>query len=190
MSWSDAPRQADGALSLPEEPTMEITVIGAGAIGTWLAVELPATQVIVRREKPAEFRVGDKVARPRVLAWDEVRELRGVVFVTVKAVDLEATLARLAPHREALVVLCQNGILGSLPGDNFVRACCWIGVAREAPGVARVAGFDRFDLAGPRAREVPLPRARILENVAQCEWKKALWNVSVNGACALVGRRQ
>lgn len=167
-----------------------MTVVGAGAVGTYLAVRTGAERVIVRGAKPEALRlVGAESAeaRPRFETWEEARGISGVVLVTVKAAELEGTLDRLRPlAKDAVVVLCQNGILGE---TGFTRAACWLGVVREAPGVARVAGVHRIDVAGPHADEVAalLPKAQVVPDVRLCEWRKALWNVAVNGIASIAG---
>lgn len=186
---------------------MDVTVIGAGALGTYLAVRTGATRLVVHEARKGQLQrhglklkgAETRAARPTVLAWDDFGPLAGPVLVTVKANDLAATLVALKPRVTARspVILCQGGLSifeaasAVLPAEVLVRAACWLAVSSESPGVVQVAGAPRIELAGRRTREIlplfgTLP-VRDVQDVGVCEWRKALFNAGIDGACTLAG---
>jgi 2-dehydropantoate 2-reductase len=144
----------------------------------------------------------------RVVTVDELPGLglapSVTVFVTTKVPELAAALAELAPHlgAAAAIVLCQNGVgvideaRRALPAARLYRLQCWMGVRRVALDHVHVAGVDRFELAGDPADAAFLAdcRSRLAATGIPCavepdlrrsEWRKALWNIAVNGLCCV-----
>lgn len=127
-----------------------------------------------------------------------------VVLLAVKATHLDEALGALSLAPGQALALCQNGLgIDALaarraPGAARVRATCWLGVALAGEREARVAGCYQIELGadGGAARAaadrleavlagagLPVRRAA---SVAECEWRKSLWNLAVSGACALL----
>ncbi len=142
---------------------------------------------------------------------DQVNE-NSIIFLATKAQDLKPALTELAPslREDSLVVLCQNGIgifeeaQTEFPHLKFLRLHCWMGVQRVEINKIRFAGAFKFDLAAKQseaknAQEDLLRVASYLERTAinlDCgwnpelsEWKKALWNIAVNGLLSIVDAR-
>ena len=145
-----------------------------------------------------------------VFSWTEVGTLpkNSLVFVCTKAFQLEGALDDLRAHSEDTeslsVYLFQNG-LGVydeasrwLPDVQFGRAICKFGAALDRyrfPAVLSIVGAEGgIEVAGGSQPQelvdlfidsgIPsLSRPSITE----IEWKKAIWNSSLNGLCALLG---
>jgi 2-dehydropantoate 2-reductase len=184
---------------------VDLTVVGAGALGTFLAAKLKVRRVVCRPERKGQLRkhglkftgAENGAARPDVVDVDELGKLEGPVLLAVKATGLAEALQALRPHltERAPVVLCQAGIgvleaaSRIMPADRLVRAGCWLEVEGVSPGVARLAALIRIELAGSVAKAVqaalkPIP-TRDVEDVGICEWRRALLGISVHAACAL-----
>lgn len=131
-----------------------------------------------------------------------------IIFLATKANDTVAALKELEPRlrSDSVVVLCQNGIgvleeaRQEFSGIEFLRLHCWMGVQRLDTNLIQFAGAFKFDLAGLEASEASLRKvAPYLENTGiklDCgfnpilsEWKKALWNIAVNGLLSVVDAR-
>ncbi len=195
---------------------MSFYIIGAGSIGVFVAAKLSknAPVTLVPRDPSSAERFANGITftmndqghfQVPCLPWSQIErfEKDSFVLLTTKIYQLGDALREVAKRTDGsqTLVLCQNG-LGVceeaekfLPGVKWGRAICWLGVRLEAPATVHVAGVEAMELAG--GEEAPLRRlAETLSasgipafwssNVAPAEWKKALWNVSVNGLCALV----
>ena len=191
-----------------------VVVIGAGSIGTFLAARCSTVTdtLLVARDATAErFAAGITLvgAHPghypvRCAGWSQIERFPDgcLILVTPKIFQLQTVLPQMAAHwRPGMQpVLCQNG-LGVveeaerwLPGPAWARAIAWFGVRFEPPATAHVAGVKAMEWAGgdPQAMAgaaelfsaigiPPVP----MGDVALVEWRKALWNVTLNGLCAL-----
>ncbi len=192
---------------------MKISVIGAGALGTFYAAMLAAsgqdvTLVGRERDLPA-LRRGVEVtgalearARPAVAAKPVPSD---VVFVTVKSYDVSAAVADIAVNPGSIVVVVHNG-LGADEAAAAVLGPCrvatgvsYCGVTFLEPGKVKVAGYtetllgstdgqarDRLDLAMQALTKAGL-KARIVEDIRAAQWEKMYANVGINAITALTG---
>jgi 2-dehydropantoate 2-reductase len=128
-----------------------------------------------------------------------------VVFIVTKApavLPLLATLASQLPP-QSQVILCQNGIglydqvTQQYPHWKVMRLSCWMGMARQSLTALKIAGIFKFDLAANASNSEALQfwqavlaqqaiPTTISTNPQYSEWQKALWNITVNGLCAIL----
>lgn len=193
---------------------MTLFVVGAGAIGTFLSVRLGATCLVRDAETrqalaATPFRLRGAVDEAREVTVGVLGEASlpggATVIVTTKVTDLQEALVPLVATLpdDGTIVLAQNGI-GVLDAARswvgprkMARAACWMGIRAEGRGHAIVAGVHSLVLAagspdaGPatlaletacRAAGIP---ALVEARVEALEWKKALWNLAVNGVATL-----
>lgn len=150
--------------------TRPIVVIGAGAIGTALALGLARAGhrvILVARgarlawlqANPAELVREDGVLRtPLEVVGPDAAWTSDCVFLCTKAQDLPGALAVVAPRLApgGRVVTLQNGVEAPLQA------------ASALPGAAilagRVHGF--FEMDGPRARHVGVPPSVVMGGLA------------------------
>jgi 2-dehydropantoate 2-reductase len=191
-----------------------VVVIGAGSIGIYLAARCSTvtdTLLVARDATAARFAGGVTLVGTqaghypvRCLGWSDVDAFPEgcLILVTPKIFQLQDVLPQMArfwrPGMQP--VLCQNG-LGVvdeadryLSGPAWARAIAWFGVRFEPPATGHVAGVKAMEWAGgdhaamAAAAElwsaVGIPPVAIAD-VATVEWRKALWNVTLNGLCAL-----
>jgi 2-dehydropantoate 2-reductase len=144
-----------------------VYVVGAGAIGLYMAAHLSAvTEVVLvargpRAERLAEegFELGGADTGSYklpvlTLATGLVIPPEAIVVIATKATDLEKLVSPLAAilHPEQTVLLVQNGLgvhkfaRTYLPAANLVRLTCWVGVTLEGQRRAVVAGAPLFEL--------------------------------------------
>jgi 2-dehydropantoate 2-reductase len=123
---------------------------------------------------------------------------------------LAPLLARVAAPG-AKVICLQNGLgvedtlRSMLPASlHLLGGLCWLGVHREAPGVVRHVALNGIHIgyhSGPTDERVP-PQSIVEEAVAMFaaagqeakaiadlteeRWRKLVWNMPYNGACALL----
>lgn len=169
-------------------------IVGAGAVGTYLAAQfLGVTRVTL-------------ISRGN---WRRVSKFppNSTILVTTKAYDLPEVLRRISPRADGseCVVFCQNGL--GIPGAHvnlpmrWARLTCWFGVriakTRGRAPILRVAGGRGIELAPGTAASAPavlrLARllssagfsARVARDLRAMEWKKVLGNIATNGLCAL-----
>ncbi len=142
--------------------------------------------------------------------WKEITRFEpgSLILVTSKVFDLPGLLASLRPRLSGseTLVLCQNGLgvsdlaHSALPEvKSWGRAVCWFGVridhqAAERRSILHVAGIDAMEFAFTESSVVQrfthlitlagIP-PRPVSTIEQVEWRKALWNISSNGLCAL-----
>jgi 2-dehydropantoate 2-reductase len=148
-----------------------VFVVGAGAIGTYLASALALhapVSIVVRDRAKAEaldqsglklsFATDASAPRHtavRAIAMADLRAIdpEAIVIMTMKATDLAPALSALRPvlGPNNVLVLAQNG-LGVLEAagssSRVVRAACWMGILNEGLGRARVAGVHSIVLGG------------------------------------------
>lgn len=153
-------------------PFPPVYVIGAGAIGLYLAAHLshltPVTLVARGSRAAALAEEGFELAgadsgafRLPVLTMGPGFELppEALVLIATKATDLEKLVAPLAQtlHPQQAVGLLQNGlgvhkfVRAYMPGQSLVRVTCWVGVTLEGTGKAVVAGAPLFELGADEA---------------------------------------
>jgi 2-dehydropantoate 2-reductase len=191
-----------------------VVVIGAGSIGIYLAARcstVTETLLVARDATAGRFAGGITLEGAQAghypvpcLGWSAVERFPDdcLILVTPKIFQLPEVLGQLArfwrPGMQP--VLCQNG-LGvvaeaerCLSGPLWARAIAWFGVRFVPPATGHVAGVKAMEWAGgdPQAMAAAaelLSAAGIppvaIADVATVEWRKALWNVTLNGLCAL-----
>jgi 2-dehydropantoate 2-reductase len=188
---------------------MNICIIGPGAIGTFLAVQLaPLARVtLVDRHAPRFSEqtvevVGLRAGRAQVHVGPRVDGGADLIMVTTKANHLEG-VSGLLGSSGAPVIFWQNGLginqfaRTQLQCMQVMRGLIWAGIMREAPYVVRCAGFSRIELGvvqgdvDPQELMTCLNLAGletvIVGNIDCAEWEKALWNIGVNGLAAIAG---
>jgi 2-dehydropantoate 2-reductase len=148
---------------------MKVAVVGAGAIGGWLAARLAlageSVSVIARgatlrqlAQRGVELRSGGKVERAPVRATGDAAELgpQDVVLLTVKAPALPALAPALRPllHERTLVLSAGNG----LPWWYFLPA------GQPCAGLR----LRSVDPQGEIERALPLPQLLGLSVFAAC----------------------
>ena len=192
---------------------MKISVIGAGALGTFYAAMLAAsgqdvTLVGRERDLPA-LRRGVEVtgafavsARPAVAAKPVPSD---VVLVTVKSYDVPEAVTGIPTNPGTIVVIVHNGfgadgaaaaVLGPCRVATGVSYC---GVTFLEPGMVRAAGYtetvlgstdpgarDRLDLVANALARAGL-KARVVDDICAAQWEKMYANVGINAITALTG---
>lgn len=196
---------------MPESLT--ITILGAGALGTFYAAWLSDAGLdvtLVCRERDVErlkkgVRVTglrDLTAYPRIAAIPPASDL---ALVTVKTYDI-ATAARSIPLTpETLVAVIHNGLGGddaaaAILGPGHVGAgVSYCGITFLEPGLVRLAGFRELVLGSVEpavaARLAPMAEAlartglnvRFSGDIRAEQWEKLSVNVGINAITALTG---
>lgn len=192
---------------------MKVSVIGAGALGTFYAAMLKDEGVdvtLVCRERDVEtLRQGIHITgekeisvRPDVASSAPVSDL---IFIAVKAYDAAdaAKGLKLAPGTP--VVIIHNGLgadeaAAAILGKGHVGvAVSYSGVTFLEPGKVRLAGYTETVLGSiePEVREKLGAVAKLLENaglkarVAEdlraAQWEKMFANVGINAITAITG---
>lgn len=193
---------------------VDIFIVGAGSVGSFLAARLfsQASVTLIARERIAScWQDGVKLVGSEerhvpvpVVPWSKIQSFpdNSFIFLTNKIFSFEEVFTELSERvsRGCSIVLCQNG-LGVMeearlffPQGDFVRAVCWLGVRLETPPFVRVAGVDGVEFGSATDLKIlmrffdqsNLPTVWS-SDIKLLEWKKALWNVSANGLCALAG---
>ncbi|MEB3224121.1 MAG: ketopantoate reductase family protein [Candidatus Sericytochromatia bacterium] len=152
-----------------------VWIIGAGAIGLYLAAHLShVTHVtLVARGPRADVLrdhgfvlTGADTGTYRLPVVTLANGLQvppeALVIIATKATDLEKLVAPLAAalHAEQRVALVQNGlgvhkfVRAYMPTASLVRLTCWVGVTLEAGREAVVAGAPLFELGEEADRPV------------------------------------
>jgi 2-dehydropantoate 2-reductase len=192
---------------------MKISVIGAGALGTFYAAMMAASgqdvTLVCRERDVARLRQGITVtgaaevtARPAVSSQPVQSD---VVFVTVKSYDVAAAVEGIPVHAGTIVVIIHNG-LGAEEAATAVLGHCrvatglaYAGVTFLQPGKVRLAGYTETVLGagdeGARDRlDLPLfalthagLKARVVEDIRAAQWEKMFANVGINAITAVTG---
>ncbi len=134
-----------------------------------------------------------------------------VIFVLCKADQVEPILInlneRLGAKCACTLVLCQNGIgvfdlasaLTAATAFKLVRLHYWLGTERKAIGEVKIAGVYKFDLSAEKENKDAMSVVESILGVTGItiekgfdphlsEWKKALWNIAVNGLCSIADK--
>lgn len=192
-------------------PSMKISVIGAGALGTFYAAAMAAsgqdvTLVCRERDLPV-LRNGisatgslEVIAHPAVSARPVLSD---VVFVTVKAYDVPGAVRDIPLGSDTIVVIIHNGLgadeaaAAILGQDRVAIGLAYRGAFLLEPGKVRVSGYGETVLGAvdPVARSrlgLPLQAliqagldARILEDIRGAQWEKLYVNVGANAISAI-----
>lgn len=144
---------------------------------------------------------------PAFLSWGEVDEFPAgsVLLVTTKLTQFQEVSGeiskRLKHPASTQIVLCQNGLQVLEEAQKFLppeaqlaRMLCWFGTRLEPPARIVVAGGNTVEVAGG-APDFMEGLERVFRDagfeyhrrsdVAEIEWKKALWNLAVNAMCGI-----
>ena len=192
---------------------MRISVIGAGALGTFYAATLAASGqdvTLVCRERDVEaLRKGisvtgamEKTARPSISTTPPPADM---TFVTVKAYDLASAVKTIPPKPATPVILIHNG-LGVDEGAAAIlgKGRAGIGVSYSGvtflePGKVRLAGYTETILGSAEdlVREKLAPakealetaglKACIVDDIRAAQWEKLYANIAINPITALTG---
>jgi len=194
-------------------PSMKISVIGAGALGTFYAAMMAASgqdvTLVCREKDVAALSSGITVtgaaevtARPKISPRPVLSD---VVFVTVKSYDVAGAVKGLPLQADTIVVIIHNGLgadevaaeaLGPGRGSTGVSYC---GVTFAGPGKVQLAGYTETVLGsadrGARDRlDAPLHaltraglKARVADDIRTEQWKKMFANVGINAVTAITG---
>jgi 2-dehydropantoate 2-reductase len=192
---------------------MKISVIGAGALGTFYGTMLSSSGqdvTIVCREKDVEaLKRGvsvtgsmEREAHPSIATSPPPSDL---VFVTVKAYDVGAAVRDIKIKPGTLVVVIHNGLgpdeeAASALGNGHVGVgVSYSGVTFLEPGKVRLAGYTETVLGSvePEVREKLTAardalekaglRARIADDVRAAQWEKLYANIAINPITAITG---
>jgi 2-dehydropantoate 2-reductase len=192
---------------------MKISVIGAGALGTFYGTMLSSSGqdvTIVCREKDVEaLKRGvsvtgsmEREAHPSIATSPPPSDL---VFVTVKAYDVGAAVRDIKIKPGTLVVVIHNGLgpdeeAASALGKGHVGVgVSYSGVTFLEPGKVRLAGYTETVLGSvePEVREKLTAardalekaglRARIADDVRAAQWEKLYANIAINPITAVTG---
>jgi 2-dehydropantoate 2-reductase len=125
-----------------------------------------------------------------------------IIYIATKAHEAMDLLKILPLDPNHKIVLCQNGIgiydqaKKLLPNHCLIRLLCWMGTRREDVDCLAVAGIYKFEVAGDSDNKTAIEQ--IAKDVGATgvtvttsndphlsEWKKSLWNITVNGLCSI-----
>lgn len=192
---------------------MKITVIGAGALGTFYSAMLSssgqAVTLVCREKDVAILRKGIRVtgakevtANPSIATAAPPSDL---VFVAVKAYDVAAAVKDIGQKPGTPVVIIHNGLgpdeaAASILGKGHVAvAVSYSGVTFVEPGIVRLAGYtetvlgsvepevrEKLDVAGEALERAGL-KARIAEDIRAAQWEKLYANIAINPLTAITG---
>jgi len=192
---------------------MKISVIGAGALGTFYAAMMAASgqdvTLVCREKDVAALRQGITVTGAAEVAARPAISTRpvpsDVIFVTVKSYDVTGAVKGLPLHPGTIVVVVHNGLGADETAAEVLGPCrvatgvSYCGVTFVRAGEVRLAGYTETVLgsANPDARDrldVPLYaltgaglKARIAGDIRAEQWKKMFANVGINAVTALTG---
>jgi 2-dehydropantoate 2-reductase len=147
-------------------------------------------------------------AQPQVAVWADCPPFppHSRVYLCCKIFQLEEVLfeVRSRASAETPIIFMQNGLgvieeaeRSMLLSPHWQRAICWFGVKAWKTGKAgeyELCGAPVVELGGSRPDELVETAAHFRDAgvtvqfegpVAQAEWRKALWNLSVNPVGAL-----
>jgi 2-dehydropantoate 2-reductase len=192
---------------------MKISVVGAGALGTFYAAMLKASSqdvtLVCRERDVAALQNGvsvtgafDVCARPQVSAEPVPSDL---VIVAVKSRDVPTAAEGLQLNPGGIAVIIHNGLgadeaaAAVLGPGRVATGISYSGVTFLAPGKVRANGYTETVLgaagAGARARlNLPLAalmaaglHARVADDIRAAQWDKLYVNVAISGIAAITG---
>jgi 2-dehydropantoate 2-reductase len=192
---------------------MRITVIGAGALGTFYCTMLSASGqdvTLVCREGDVEaLKKGiratgqvEKSAHPDIATSPPASD---IIFVTVKAHDVASAVASIPLKPETIVVVVHNGLgsdeaaAGILGKGHVAVGVSYSGVTFLGPGQVKLAGYTETVLGSvePEVQEKLGPvldalaaaglKARLSSNIRASQWEKLYANIAINPLTAITG---
>lgn len=195
---------------------MRVAIVGAGAVGCYLAARLaaggtevvlvgrPAQVAAIERDGLAVREPAGNTTRHRLRAVESLHERPDLVLLTVKTQDVAAACREMLPYAAGVpIVAMQNGVQGDrlaaevLGRDAVVGAVVMCAVSYLQPGTIAVQ-FPGWLIAGEPFR-VPEARTREIVNLLNTamptylttrlgavRWSKLISNLN-NGLCAATG---
>jgi 2-dehydropantoate 2-reductase len=192
---------------------MNVSVIGAGALGTFYGTMLSSSGqdvTLVCREKDVEaLKRGvsvtgsiEREACPSIATSPPPSDL---VFVTVKAYDVGAAVRDIKIKAGTLVVVVHNGLgpdelAAAILGKGHVAVgVSYSGVTFLEPGKVRLAGYTETVLGSVEpavieklttardALEKAGLKARIADDIRAAQWEKLYANIAINPITAVTG---
>lgn len=192
---------------------MKVTVIGAGALGTFYSAMIAASGqdvTLVCRQKDVDvLKKGisvsgemEKHAHPSVSTSPPTSD---IIFITVKSYDIISAVKDIPLKPDTLVIVIHNGLGGdeaasSILGSGHVGVgVSYSGVTFLEPGKVKLAGYTETVLGSvepvvqQRLGEVLNVlessglRSRIAEDIRRAQWEKMYANVGINAITAITG---
>ncbi|BAI62732.1 2-dehydropantoate 2-reductase [Methanocella paludicola SANAE] len=192
---------------------MKISVVGAGALGTFYCAMLSSSgqdvTLVCREKDAAALSKGIQVtgavevsATPSIATSVPSSDL---VLVTVKAYDVGDAVRGIKPKPGAIVVVIHNGLgpdeaAASIIGKGHVAVgVSYSGVTFMGPGNVRLAGYTETVLGSVEpevatrlsvvreALEKAGLKARIAGDIRAAQWEKLYANIAINPVTAITG---
>ena len=193
-----------------DESKQNITVIGAGATGLFIAERLATlsevTVTLAVSTRHHTLLTSSPLRGVTVLPLLDITSFPGPIIVCVKAYDLDLVLKTIAPYltRTSPLLLCQNGLSIFFQAFETIRHTAPIlrgllnfGVRKLSDTSVELSGTPSIALAALPQDEFHLEQFQKLfldagwgvtieKDIATAEWKKALINIVVNPLCTIL----
>ena len=193
--------------------SLKITVIGAGALGTFytamLSASFPDVTLVCRGRDVETLQKGihvtglmEKDAHPIISTFPPVSDL---IFVAVKTYDIPSAVRGIRLKPDTIVVIIHNGLGGDeaaayiLGPGHAAAGVSYSGVTFLSPGTVKLAGFNELVLGStdPKVRahlgvaldtlEKAGLKTRVAEDIRREQWEKLYTNIGVNAITAITG---
>lgn len=180
---------------------MTIGVIGPGAVGTTIAIELqqayPDTLLIGKQKDTLNYfpENGHQSKTISVTPYQDITQPLDIVFIAVKTYQLETVITQLSPiiHEETIIILAQNGYgqLERIPFPNSYQAVVYISGQKNNNDVIHFRDYRLHLKDTPRTRKLQKLTNQtnieiiLEENIEEKIWYKLLVNLGINSITAL-----
>ena len=180
---------------------MTIGVIGPGAVGTTIAIELqqayPDTLLIGKQKNTLNYfpENGHQSKTISVTPYQDITQPLDIVFIVVKTYQLETVITQLSPiiHEETIIILAQNGYgqLERIPFPNSYQAVVYISGQKNNNDVTHFRDYRLHLKDTPRTRKLQKLTNQtnieiiLEENIEEKMWYKLLVNLGINSITAL-----
>ncbi|MCI2748834.1 2-dehydropantoate 2-reductase [Staphylococcus warneri] len=180
---------------------MTIGVIGPGAVGTTIAIELqqayPDTLLIGKQKNTLNYfpENGHQSKTISVTPYQDITQPLDIVFIVVKTYQLETVITQLSPiiHEETIIILAQNGYgqLERIPFPNSYQAVVYISGQKNNNDVTHFRDYRLHLKDTPRTRKLQKLTNQtnieiiLEENIEEKIWYKLLVNLGINSITAL-----